>query len=308
MKKLLLILLCLIVVTGCGNEVEQQPNKPNIKQEEVETNKYITIKIKVNEDCSTKKDNSCKVEKFTVENDKDNIFKDLDLNGLSYCDMYGNYCYSDIKDVSALNKIYDIAIKNNLNYIPDYRYLVDGTNDVNREIVLKPLEEFKWKDKINLNENVLVKITTGNYLEYEARCMYEDKEYGGKSKVGTWCDREQGGLKRKISSDLPDQINKTPGRTYKSTFVDDLGYEEIMMSDIKLFGNPMLYKESSYNLLDNQRISYKKLYNDYLVDLGYNTFNIDVGMDKDTAQRTTYEYKMLDEKLCEEYKLACDRW
>lgn len=312
MKKLLLILLCLIVVTGCGNEVEQQPNKPNIKQEEVETNKYITIKIKLNEDCSTKKDNSCKVEKFIVENDKDNIFKDLDLNGLNYCDIYGNYCKREINEISALTKIYDIAIKNNLNYVPDYRYLIEDNNGLDREIILKPLEEFKWKDKINLNENIVAKIRTSNYLEYEARCMYEDKEFGGKSKVETWCgpveNGHSGGLKKKISSDLIQQINKTPGRVYRSTFVDDLGYEEIMMSDIGLFGNPMLYKENSYNLIENRKWGYWDLYNDYIINLNYNTFNIDQGMGLEGVDHTTFEYKMLDEKLCEEYKLTCDRW
>ena len=147
MKKLLLILLCLIVVTGCGNEVEQQPNKPNIKQEEVEIKKYITIKIKLNEDCDPTIKESCKVKDYKVENDIKNIFKDLDLNGSTYCLMNKQFCSEDIFNTSTLKQIYDIAIKNNLNFIPDYRYLVDDKYKTIREIIIKPLDELKFDEK-----------------------------------------------------------------------------------------------------------------------------------------------------------------
>lgn len=299
MKKLLLILLCLIVVTGCGNEVEQQPNKPNIKQEEVETNKYITIKIEVDGKCARQGKNDCNIKDYKIENDKNNIFKDLDLNNMYYCDSYGDYCNKYTNDKVALKEIYNIAIKNNLNLIPDYRYLVNDKYKTTREIILKPLDEFKWESKINLNENVLVTIYTETYNEFEDRCMYTDEE-NGKQTVATWCDREQGGIKKKISDDLIEQINSTPGRVYKSTFIDELGYEEIVINELYLGFNPRFATDNTTNIFNKK---------DYIKDIqkinNYNPFNIGPGI---SSNPTKTESKMLDEKLCKEYKLTCDRW
>lgn len=308
MKKLLLIMLCLITLTGCGNEVEQRPTESPTKQEEVEVDKYITIKLTLNEDCNIEKNDSCKVEKFTIENDKDNIFKDLDLSNTTYCDLYGNKCKDKTDKTNTLNKIYDIAIQNNMNLIPDYKYLVNEEFKTSREIILKPLDELKWGNKINLNENVLVKIETANYNEYEDYCMTTNKIFG-KSNILTKCDREQGGIKKNISNSLINQINNTTGRVYKGKFVDDLGYEEIMISQIYLFGNPRLYNENNYNLMgDHIKDGYNKLYNNYINNINYNPFNIGTGIDIDTNNRITKEYKILDEQLCEEYNLVCDRW
>ena len=311
MKKLLLIVLCLITLTGCGNEVEQKPTESPIKQEEVEVNKYITIKLTLNEDCNTEKNDSCKVENFTIENDKDNIFKDLDLNNTTYCDLYGNKCKDKTDKTNTLNKIYDIAIQNNMNLISDYRYLVNEELKTSREIILKPLDELKWDNKINLNENVLVQISTINYNEFESYCMIDDNDYG-KQYVMTRCGIDQGGIKKKISDNLIEQIKSTPGRVYKEKFTDDLGYEEVIISNILFYGNPRFYKENNYNLLGKYLNEYgydggyKTLYNDYANNINRNTLNISRGMD--INYKVSNEYRILDEQLCEEYNLVCDRW
>lgn len=315
MKKLLLIMLCLITLTGCGNEVEQQPTESPTKQEEVEVNKYITIKLTLNEDCNTEKNDSCKVENFTIENDKDNIFKALDLNSTTYCDLYGNKCKDKTDKTNTLNKIYDIAIQNNMNLIPDYRYLTNEEFKTSREIILKPLDELKWDNKINLNENVLIQIKTSNYNEYEESCVINDKEFGKEidpQRCGPVENGYSGGIKKKISDNLIEQIKSTPGRLYKEKFTDDLGYEEVIISDSLLLGNPRFYKESKYNLLGEYPNEYgwdggyKTLYNEDIKSISRNTLNISRGMD--INYRVSYEYKILDEKICEEYNLVCDRW
>lgn len=196
MKNLLFIVLCLLCITGCNDEVPKQ-EQPNIKQEEkVEENKYITIKLDINKDCNTEVKDSCKVTNFTIENDKDNIFRDLDLDDSYYCDLYGNDCKEDIRNTSTLNKIYEIAVQHNMNLIPDFRYLVNDDYKKTREIIIKPLEDLKWEGKINLNENVLVKLSTTNYNEFESYCMIDDKDYG-KQYVMSRCGIDQGGIKRK---------------------------------------------------------------------------------------------------------------
>lgn len=315
MKKLLLILLCLIVVTGCGNEVEQQPNKPNIKQEEVEIKKYITIKIKLNEDCDPTIKESCKVKDYKVENDIKNIFKDLDLNGSTYCLMNKQFCSEDIFNTSTLKQIYDIAIKNNLNFIPDYRYLVDDKYKTIREIIIKPLDELKFDGRINLNENVVATFNIEYYNELEERCMYTDKDLG-KEQVMSWCDREQGGIKKRISDELINQVNSTPGRKYLGKGgINEIGYESIIISSMQIPNSPRFYREPSFTTWINDRDKgiasgdigqiYKGMYNDEAMKFMYNPFNINNDMDS-TPGRT--ETKILDEKLCEEYKLTCDRW
>lgn len=298
MKKLLLIMLCLITLTGCGNEVEQQPTESPTKQEEVEVNKYITIKLTLNEDCNTEKNDSCKVEKFTIENDKDNIFKDLDLSNTTYCGDVVK-CNTNTRDTSVLSKIYDIAKVNNMNLIMDFK-----NTGKERNIVIKPLEDLKWDGKINLNENVQVLIETEVYNEYEEHCMQTSKEFG-KSMTPTKCGPTEngypGGIKRKISNELINQVNSTPGRKYEGKGKDSLlNYETIIISKIFFGYNPRFLKEMPTKFFDNKEVI------DDIQKINYiNTFNISTDMD---STPTKSEVKILDEKICEEYNLVCDRW
>lgn len=322
MKKLLLIMLCLITLTGCGNEIEQKPTEPPTKQEEVEVNKYITIKLTLNEDCNTEKNDSCKVEKFTIENDKDNIFKDLDLNNTTYCITDKKGCSQEAFKTSTLKQIYDTGIQHNLNVIQDYRYLVNDKYKTTREIVLKPLDELKWNGKINLNENVVVTLNTNVYNEYENHCMAISKDISVEGKVrdpqtcGPTENGYPGGIKRKISNELINQVNSTPGRKYEGKGKDSLlDYETITISSISIPGNPRFYRNPNYTTWVNESDKgvkngnidqiYKGLYSDEALKLIYNPFNIDGDMDS-TPEKI--EYKILDEKICEEYSLTCDRW
>lgn len=325
MKKLLVIILCLLIITGCSEVEDKQQDTTNSNNNEVveETSKYITIKLNVEGKCQNNDHYTVKVSRycsnskvvsFTVENDKDNIFKDLDLNGLEYYDLYGTDCYGSNKEAkmkaSALSQIYEIASQHNLNYIPDYRYVTatDDTYDNIREIVLKPIEEFNDnEDVINLNENILVSISTLDYVKYDKSLFSYNKLYKQPQIAAT--DFNPNLVIKNIDEDTINKIKNLKYYKLESQGASK-GVQYLSISKITLFGSPRLYKSSDINIM-NTETGYRELYKE---DLAYPTapehYYLDseyVGNNIDKHDSIT-DRKILDEQLCEDYKLTCDRW
>ncbi len=290
-----------------------------------EDSKDIVIKLNVSGECPTTKKNSfssgsCKVDSYEIKNDENGIFKEIDFNGLEYCDVYGSMCVrneENIAEKSVLNKIYEISIQYNLNLIPDYRYMkYEEYNNV-REIILKPLEDLKWEGIFNLNDNIAVSISTRYYGEWSNQCM-GDAYDGTRVYDLQKCQMDYSFANKTLSSGIDVKLKNQPyykiGDIINYKQVDGTDVQEILVQQLSVYGNPKFYKESSYNLLGTYKNGYRDLYsNKFYHDKENNVLNLgDLNLSSFEFNQPTIEnsyiYTILDESLCEEYHLKCDRW
>lgn len=306
MKKLLLIMLCLITLTGCGNEVEQKPNEPSTKQEEKVEEKYLTVELEIEKD-----DVFNIVKSYKVENDEQGIFNNLTIEDI--VKLYPERLYESNPKVSynydsILKDLKDMASKHDLVIIPDYNVYLGKTTT---SIVFKPQDEVKsYEDKINLNDNIVVRNRLEPTVQFKGKCVEVYSNYYGKSAYlfggaggDATTDKQLG-----MSTGNTCAINPTQDRLDKLNNMEWVKYldkvsngkhEQVMISRIIPLDS---YKDINslfkVNILDETSIGLVKeahLFADGNDETNYGKYN-------------QKEYFILDEKTCEEYNLVCDRW
>lgn len=314
MKKLLLIMLCLITLTGCGNEVEQKTTEPTTKQEEKVEEKYLTVELKIEKDGIRNM-----VKSFKVENDKQGIFTNITLEDIIKMEFevtnaeYGlnqttiresDYMYTTI--LRGLNKL---ALDNNLVMLPDYSIYLDETKTTT-SIIFKSKDEVKpYEDKINLNDNIVVYNQIENTAQFKDKCVEVYLNYYGENAFisggaggDATTDRQLG-----MNTENTCVINPTQDRLDKLSNIQWVKYldkvsngkhEQIIVSRLEPLDSVMhvntFFKERVVDEIYTNLVKEAHLFAD--------------GNSPKLSKYNQKEYFILDEQLCEEYNLVCDRW
>lgn len=317
MKKLLLIMLCLITLTGCGNEVEQKPNEPPTKQEEKVEEKYLTVELEIEKD-----EYLHMVKSFKVENDKQGIFTNATLedvlntyieskqgfweaNGITHKSIReSDYNYSTVLEA------FNIFIsKYDLIGMPDYSIYLDD-NATSSIVVFKQTNEIpSYEDKINLNDNIIVYNSLDTTAQFKDKCVEVYLNYYGENAFihggaggDATTDRQLG-----MSTENTCAINPTQDRLDKLSNIQWVKYldkvsngkhEQVIIS--KLIPVNSWIKVNSKSKADIIDITYTNLVKEAHLFADGNSPKL--------SEYNQKEYFILDEQTCEEYNLVCDRW
>lgn len=327
MKKLLLIMLCLITLTGCGNEVEQKPNEPTTKQEEKIEEKYLTVELEIEKEYIKAGEYwdahySNKVKSFKVENDEQGIFTNITLedilntyieskqefweaNGITKNNISkSDYLYSTIIEAFSI-----FASKHGLAILPDYSVYLDETK-TSTSIIFKSKDEIKsYEDKINLNDNIVVYNQINNAAQFKDKCAEVYLNYYGKNAYisggaggDATTDKQLG-----MGTENTCAINPTQDRLDKLSNIQWVKYldkvsngkhEQIILSRLEPLDSVMhvntFFKERVVDEIYTNLVKETHLFAD--------------GNSPKLSEYNQKEYFILDEKTCEEYNLVCDRW
>jgi len=329
MKKVLIVICILLFfgVIGCDNEIKNNiENKDEINNNEIiEEKKYLTIELKIetvskktvtgNEEFISYNTN---VLESNIKNDENNIFKDLMVVDKTYDEAY--------------KEIQKIAEINSLTPISNYNHLISTTDINTTTIIFKPTEQIeKYNGKINLNDNIVVVDTLTSYSKMTKSCadallsydyginhynLSNDDIYRVANGDGINC------YFRTIDESLIKEFEKLSWHKVLGKGEElitrgeagDVILENVFVSRIVPLG--VWFEDiDEFNLNSYQRTMLEKYnvqttinwYRDFRD--GYIRFNY---QDKYNRNFSTLgeikDYYILDEQICKEYNLICDRW
>lgn len=308
MKKLLLIILCVLCITGCSDETPKQ-EQPPIRQEEKVEEKYLTMELEIEKKIYENDWNHDKLEydsvkSLEIKNDSQGIFNNITLDELIKTHPgYTYYAYPRI-----LGFINEIAENNDLVMLPDYSIYLDKNSSTSK-IIFKPKDEVEvYEDKINLNASIVVKNELVVAVQMQDKCAtgyleyYKDSDpfiFGGaggdqtiNNKLGMYTENTCG---INPTQDRIDNINNSKWVKYLGQKYDSRANINVVVISWLRPLDKSLVKQDSYTETSKELVRDAHLFNHGNNETNYDKYN-------------QKEYFILDEQACEEYNLVCDRW
>ncbi|MDE6142417.1 MAG: hypothetical protein K2G03_07420 [Bacilli bacterium] len=297
MKKLLLILLCLLCITGCSDETPKQ-EQPPIKQEEKVEEKYLTVEVEVEKIKEEDSDRFIpRIKDIKVINDEQNIFKNMSSEELLNWLIKENDCnHPDGCTYSCVSKLDKLVEPYNLAGVSNYKHELNDSIKNITTIIFKSKDEIdSYDEKINLNDNIVVSNTVEKYAQYNDKCANAvlkswpyDYYLLGDSTLRELGYSEATQCYTNIEQNKVDILNEI--KWFKSI---DQNSKSIIVSQLVPQG-PWFDVDVMAQYKDIVEKAHLAHDDDGTIDY-YSKYNQE-------------KYFILDEQACEEYNLVCDRW